>query len=177
MPTTEVNLERKRLKQIMKSKWVNILLVLATLVVFTSCENKKQTAENEKIKCSISIECGNVLNHMEELSEDKKDIIPKEGIILEETEVEIVEGTSVYEVLTNICREREILMEGSFTVGTGSAYVEGIANLYEFDCGELSGWQYSVNGEHTGISSSDYPVKDGDVIEWRYTCDLGEDLK
>lgn len=27
-----------------------------------------------------------------------------------------------------------------------SAYIEGINNLYEFDCGELSGWMYKVNG-------------------------------
>ena len=27
-----------------------------------------------------------------------------------------------------------------------SYYVEGIGNLYEFDCGSESGWMYKVNG-------------------------------
>ena len=57
-----------------------------------------------------------------------------------------------------------------------SHYIEGINNLYEFDCGELSGWMYSVNGWYPNYGCSRYQVQDGDVIEWHYTCDLGEDL-
>ena len=66
-------------------------------------------------------------------------------------------------------------MEASFT--TGTAYIEGINNIYEFSCGELSGWMYCVNGEYPNVGCSDYKIKDGDNIEWYYTCDLGEDLK
>ena len=57
-----------------------------------------------------------------------------------------------------------------------SAYVEGINNLYEFDVGSLSGWMYNVNGWYPNYGCSRYQVKDGDVVEWCYTCDLGEDL-
>ena len=57
-----------------------------------------------------------------------------------------------------------------------SAYVEGINNLYEFDVGSLSGWMYNVNGWYPNYGCSRYQVKDGDVVEWRYTCDLGYDL-
>ena len=35
---------------------------------------------------------------------------------------------------------------------------------------------YSVNGWFPNYGCSRYQVKDGDVVEWRYTCDLGEDL-
>ena len=66
-------------------------------------------------------------------------------------------------------------MEASFTAN--SAYIEGIDNIYEFSCGELSGWMYRVNGEYAQVSCSDYKVKDGDKIQWSYTCDLGEDIK
>lgn len=37
-------------------------------------------------------------------------------------------------------------MESNWTPAYNSAYIEGIGNLYEFDCGNLSGWMYSVNG-------------------------------
>ena len=57
-----------------------------------------------------------------------------------------------------------------------TAYIEGIANLYEFDCGELSGWMYRVNGEFPNVGCSLYKLKDGDTVEWVYTCDLGRDV-
>lgn len=57
-----------------------------------------------------------------------------------------------------------------------SVYVEGINHLYEFSAGELSGWMYKVNGVYPNYGCSQYVLKDGDVIEWNYTVDLGRDL-
>ncbi len=57
-----------------------------------------------------------------------------------------------------------------------SAYIEGIHNLYEFDCGELSGWMYKVNDWFPNYGCSRYQLKDGDVICWEYTCNLGIDV-
>ena len=57
-----------------------------------------------------------------------------------------------------------------------TAYIEGIANLYEFDCGSASGWVYTVNGEQPGVGCSDYAVHDGDTVIWHYTCALGNDI-
>ena len=54
--------------------------------------------------------------------------------------------------------------------------MEGIDNLYEFDCGQQSGWLYRVNGYSPGYSSSQYVLSDGDQVEWLYTCDLGQDV-
>ena len=48
--------------------------------------------------------------------------------------------------------------------------------MYEFDCGALSGWMYRVNGWYPNYGCSRYQLKDGDVVEWRYTCDLGNDV-
>lgn len=67
-------------------------------------------------------------------------------------------------------------MESSFTPAYNSAYVEGINNLYEFDCGQLSGWMYNVNGWFPNYGCSKYTVQDGDVINWVYTCNLGKDV-
>lgn len=67
-------------------------------------------------------------------------------------------------------------MESSYTPVFNSAYIEGINNLYEFDCGEGSGWVYSVNGVYPNYGCSNYKVKPGDSIEWHYTCNYGKDV-
>jgi hypothetical protein len=54
--------------------------------------------------------------------------------------------------------------------------VEGIGNLYELDCGELSGWSYKGNGEFPSVGCSLYKLENGDTVEWVYTCDLGRDV-
>ena len=55
-------------------------------------------------------------------------------------------------------------------------YVEAINGFGEFSDGPLSGWMYSVNGVFPGYSASLYTLKDGDVVAWVYTRDLGDDV-
>lgn len=81
-----------------------------------------------------------------------------------------------YLVLKRETRASKIHMEFVFTPMYNSAYIEGIHNLYEFDCGNLSGWMYKVNGWFPNYGCSRYMLKNGDVIEWVYTCDLGRDV-
>ncbi len=126
--------------------------------------------------CTFSIECSTILNNLDQLDPDKLEMVPSGGVILEKTAVIFYEGESVYDVLQRICKEKGIHMEASWTPIYNSAYVEGIHNLYEFDCGALSGWMYKVNGWYPNYGSSRYQLKDGDVVEWRYTCDLGNDI-
>ena len=59
----------------------------------------------------------------------------------------------------------------------GTVYIRGIHYLYEFSCGPLSGWMYLVNGKTTNLGCSNYPLKDGDYVEWVYTCDLGKHIE
>ena len=40
----------------------------------------------------------------------------------------------------------------------------------------LSGWIDKVNDCVPIFGCSRYQLKDGDVIEWVYTCDLGDDV-
>jgi len=90
--------------------------------------------------------------------------------------VSFSEGETVFDVLYRECRESKIHMASRMTPFYNGAYIEGIDNLYEFDAGELSGWMYSVNGWYPNYGSSQYYLSDGDVIAWRYTCDLGRDI-
>ena len=87
-----------------------------------------------------------------------------------------IELAMFFDVLQRVCRDNAIHMESNWTPVYNSAYVEGINNLYEFDVGSLSGWMYNVNGWYPNYGCSRYQLKDGDVVEWCYTCDLGYDL-
>lgn len=136
----------------------------------------QEVDKGEKYTCTFSIECSTILNNLDQLDPDKLEMVPSNGVILKETTVTFYEGESVFDVLQRICKEKDIHMESSWTPIYNSAYVEGIHNLYEFDCGSLSGWMYRVNGWYPNYGCSRYRLKQGDKVEWRYTCDLGNDV-
>lgn len=131
---------------------------------------------DNKISCTISISCKTILENMDRLKESKKKMVPQDGLVLKTTAVKIKEGSSVFDVLRDVTKTNDIHLEYNFTPLYKSYYIEGIHNLYEQDCGELSGWMYSVNGKFPGISCSSYEVKEGDIINWVYTCNLGKDV-
>lgn len=126
--------------------------------------------------CTFSIECSTILDNIGDLDPEKLDVLPESGVLLSPRTVTFYEGESVYDVLRRVCRENKIHMEASFTPMYNSAYVEGIGNLYEFDCGSGSGWMYRVNGWYPNYGCSRYQLSEGDRVEWRYTCDLGRDI-
>ena len=134
---------------------------------------KKGTAKG---KATISISCKTILDNMDKLDSEKRELIPEDGWILKPVEMEFTEGESVFDLLLRTCKENSIHMEYENTPIYNSAYIEGIYNLYEFDCGELSGWMYKVDEWFPNYGCSRYQLKDGNVICWEYTCDLGYDV-
>ncbi len=126
--------------------------------------------------CTISISCSTINDNISWLDPEKVELVPEDGWILPATTVIFYEGESVFNVLLRTCKQMGIHMEFENTPMYNSAYVEGINNLYEFDCGELSGWMYKVNEWFPNYGSSRYQLKDGDVICWVYTCNLGFDV-
>ena len=130
----------------------------------------------DELTCTISIRCNTILDNLSKLDPDKVKIVPADGVILAEQTVTFKEGENVFDVLMRVTRDQKIHMEYVSTPVYKSAYIEGIANLYEFDCGELSGWQYKVNDVFPSFGCSRYIVEPGDKIEWVYTCDLGKDV-
>lgn len=126
--------------------------------------------------CTLSISCGAILEHMDWLEEEKVSLVPADGWILQSVETTFYEGESVFNVLQRTCKQNGIHMEFSNTPMYNSAYIEGIANLYEYDCGDLSGWMYKVNDWFPNYGCSRYALSDGDVVCWLYTCELGDDI-
>ena len=135
-----------------------------------------QPEEPAQPQATLSVRCDTVLDNMDSLNEAVAGLIPSDGVILAETTLALSGGESVFDLLSRAARDNKVHMEYSSTPIYQSAYIEGIGNLYELDCGPLSGWMYRVNGEFPNYGCSKYAVQDGDVIEWVYTCDLGEDV-
>ena len=136
----------------------------------------QEVDKNTAYTCTFSIECSTILNNLSMLEPEKLEMVPFDGVILSEITVVFHEGESVFDVLQRVCTENKIHMEASWTPMYNSAYIEGIHNLYEFDCGALSGWMYKVNGWYPNYGCSRYQLQDGDVVEWRFTCDFGNDI-
>lgn len=131
---------------------------------------------DKSMTCTLSVSCATILDNMKDLDKEKIELVPEDGVIFKATEVTFYEGESVFNVLQREMKKNKIHMEFVNTPLYNSAYIEGINNLYEFDCGELSGWMYKVNGWFPNYGCSRYQLKEGDVIEWVYTCDLGRDV-
>lgn len=133
-------------------------------------EKKTETApEPETVNTvSVMVDCSDVLDNMESLKEEKRGIIPQNGIMYANSKVEIQEGDSVFDVLKRALISSGVHLEFSLTPVYNSAYIEGIGNLYEFDCGERSGWKFSVNGEVPRVGCSDVLVKPSDKIVFFY---------
>ena len=113
---------------------------------------------------------------MSRCNKEKRELVPEDGWILKPMTVTFYEGESVFNILQRTCKQQKIHMEFENTPIYNSAYIEGINNLYEFDVGNTSGWMYKVNGWFPNYGCSRYQLQNGDVIEWVYTCDLGDDV-
>ena len=135
-----------------------------------------QTDDEAEYTCFLSVRCDTVLANMDKLAAEKAELVPADGVLFAEREVIFYEEESVFNVLAREMKQKKIHFEFVRTPVFDSAYIEGIANLYEFDCGELSGWLYRVNGEFPGYGCSRYTLSDGDRVEVVYTCDSGADV-
>lgn len=146
-------------------------------------EQPKQPTEQPQKKRSvtIAIRVDTLLKNWDLLdpSLQSEKYVPKNGVILKTTTYELLsEKDTVWDVLQRATKEHKIQIEyqGANENIYNSVYVEGINHLYEFSAGSLSGWMYKVNGVYPNYGCSQYTLKDGDVIEWHYTVDLGRDL-
>lgn len=133
-------------------------------------EKTESTTNPQGLMCTVVVKCDAVLANLDKLDKSKYNLVPDNGIIFSSKTVEFCEGESAFDVLLREMNKNNIHMEFEYTPAFKSHYVEGIGNLYEFDCGDMSGWIYKINGKIANVSCSQYMLKQGDVIEWVYTC-------
>lgn len=154
----------------------SVTTIVSTAPTTTTSPSTTSEVRPQSKTCSFMISCATVFNNKDKLRAGIIDILPKDGMIFPKTEVQINEGDTVYDVLKRICKENKIHMESTKIAATNSYYIEGIANLYEFDAGNLSGWMYSVNGKFPQTSSSNYTLSGGEKVEIVYSCNIGVDV-
>ena len=160
---------------------VKVMILILALCVLAGCgkTNSAQVADvngDGKLTCTLEVRCDTLLGELDQMTKEKAALVPENGILLETVEIEFTGGESVFDVFRKVLREEKIHFEYVDASAYDSVYIEGIGNIYEFDCGPQSGWMFSVNGVYPGLGCSAYTLADGDVIVFNYTCDLCADL-
>ena len=174
-----------------RKKDILAALIIILLLAFVISGTKIQSVDEyylthidditpQSATVTLSIECKTVLENLSVLDPALKagDFVPEDGVILPCTRYVLRPGDTVYDILSRVVRYNKIQMEyqGADKNSFSSVYIKGINYLYEFSCGPLSGWMYTVNGIFPQYGCSKYELSDGDRIEWVYTCDLGRDV-
>lgn len=128
------------------------------------------------VRVTVLAECSTVLSHMDIIDSavNLPEVVPEDGVIIARCEVSLPEGATAFDALAAAARKQRVRVD--YTGSAYGTYVRGIGYVTEFGFGELSGWMYTVNGEFPDVSVSDRVLGSGDVVEFRYTCDLGRDV-
>ncbi|MBQ9992724.1 MAG: DUF4430 domain-containing protein [Firmicutes bacterium] len=158
----------------MKNK--KLLLVALLLIIVALAAACSLFAPNEEAagSCELVISCETILANEEALkglSADKKSLIPENGYIVAPISLDFYENETVLQLVQRFAQKERLHID----VVDGS-YITGIGNIYGGDCGELSGWLFFVNGESSMVGANEAMLSDGDIIEFKYTCDMGADL-
>lgn len=128
------------------------------------------------VRVTVLAECSTVLSHMDIIDPavNPPEVVPEDGVIIARCEVSLPEGATAFDALAAAARKQRVRVD--YTGSAYGTYVRGIGYVSEFGFGELSGWMYTVNGEFPDVSVSDRVLESGDMVEFRYTCDLGRDV-
>lgn len=173
----------KKIKNKRNRKIALIIVVIAIavgLLLTTKIEGAKgfvnRITGNNKV--TIEIRCDELSEDMSKLKKPELEkYVPKDGVILKETEYAVDKDTTVFDILDTACREHDIHIEYSYTPIYKSYYIEGINYLYEFDGGKRSGWTFTVDGEYPEYGASKIKLYGGEKIVWSYTCDYTKNDK
>ena len=148
-----------------------VIAILAALLWFVRIQTPEQyyaslavSDEEAAGSVTLSIRCDTVAGI---------DGLPADGVMLEPVKIAFREGDTVFDALSAAAAKANLPLD----IGSGSTYIRSIGTLREFAYGPLSGWMYYVNGEAPTESCGQRKLRDGDVIEWRYTRDMGSDTE
>ena len=107
------------------------------------------------------------------------------GTILPKTKVPFKAGENIAQVTIRLLEAKGIGYTYTGRV-TSNFYLASIKNFVvnntpydsmgEFDAGTGSGWMITLNDWFIDKSTAAFTVSNGDVIQWRYTCQVGKDI-
>ncbi len=137
--------------------------IFAVAIAFLLCFSLCSCSSEKTVTVNVEIDCSEIIKNYDDLSDELKSekYVPSNGIILEETSIEVKEGASAVDVLKAISKEYNIPIDVS------AGYAKSINHISEKSCGEMSGWVYEINNE---MYMDEYKAKDGDLITWKFVC-------
>jgi len=107
------------------------------------------------------------------------------GTIIPQTKVPFKSGESIAQVTIRLLDRMGIGYSYTGSL-TGNFYLSAIKDfevnntpydsMGEFDAGTGSGWMITLNGWFIDKSTAAFTVSNDDVIQWKYTCQVGKDI-
>ena len=107
------------------------------------------------------------------------------GTIISSTKVPYKKGDTVADVTLRLLDAMKFsyqhsgtTKDGFYLASIGDFTLKGIDydTFGEFDAGSGSGWMITLNKTFIEYGASEFEVKNGDVVKWQYTCQLGADI-
>lgn len=154
----------------------------------TKAPTTTTTTTQPQYYCYVTIDMTTALNNINDFTSAKASFVPSSGILLSKVKVYYTQGETLFDAILKACSENVcsdnckycqssgIQIEYQYTPAYSSYYIEGVHQIYEMDCGVMSGWMVYVNGESIQSSSSTIEIQNGDSIVLAYTCSMGSDI-
>lgn len=95
-------------------------------------------------------------------------------VLLEETQIPVVEGMTAEQALKAACEEVGLELDIR-AADTRRAYIVAIGGYTEFGQGPGSGWKYMHNGEDVLQGIGVRKLQEGDTLRFWYTLDYGKE--
>ena len=136
----------------------------------STASSEEKEDDSAYIRCEVTIDCSVLLSNMDALQKNVRKYVPKDGMLLHKLSVKVKEGASAYDALVTACKAKKIAYDAEYSKMYNGVYVKGIGYLYEKMAGDMSGWLYQVDGKLPNVGASRYIMRDGDTLNWTYTC-------
>ncbi len=155
-----------------------VFAVVGAVVCFVDIRTPEEyysdRADEDGISVTLSVECGTAIANMDRIDTavNPPDVIPADGIVIYPSDVTVPNGGTAFDALISAAKSDRIQVDYNGT--SYGLYINGIGHIYEFGFGSSSGWLYKVNGEFPQMSAGAYKLSDGDVVEFVYTCEMGD---
>lgn len=140
-----------------------LILLLILLCLLTACTPSAPVGD---LTVSVTVDCLSTLETPELVPPEKAKLLPEDGILLK-TQANFSQGENAYDVLLRTLQAEKIHYEVDAT-----RYFVAIGNLYGGECGNYSGWLYTVNGESPNVGAADYLLSDGDELRFYYVTTM-----
>lgn len=170
---TEKEKDKGKEKNIKKKRTAALIVLAVIIVVSTAAELIINAGKEGTANVYIQIRCDKVAEVPEKLTDPElAQYIPDDGVALARLKYIANDGDSALHILEKICSNKNIEINK-----TTEGVIQSIGYFKNGDCGQGSGWVYTVNGKLMDENPADYIVRDGDEIVWAFSLNGGSDIE